>query len=81
VKADAAASGAEVVIVDFPAVSNHEADRIGAPSILNRGLVSPEFLERELWDLSIWAWHDFLRANGDPLLYRLSQVDGERPFP
>jgi len=81
VKADAAASGAEVVIVDFPAVSNHEADRIGAPSILNRGVVSPEFLERELWDLSIWAWHDFLRANGDPLLYRLSQVDGERPFP
>jgi len=81
VNGNAAASGAEVAIVDFPAVSNHEADRIGAPSILNRGLVSPEFLERELCDLSIWAWHHFLRANGDPLLNLLSQVDGERIFP
>lgn len=78
---DLEAAGAEVVIVDFPVVSNYEADRIGAPSILTRGLVSSEFLERELWDLSIWAWDDFLHANGDPLLNRLSQVDGERIFP
>jgi len=78
---DLEAAGAEVVVVDSPVVSNYEADRVGAPSILNRGFVSPEFLERELWDLSIWAWDDFLRANGDPLLNRLSQVDGERIFP
>jgi len=80
-RGDLEAAGAEVVVVDFPVVSNYEADRIGAPSIRDRGLVSPEFLERELWDLSIWAWDDFLRANGDPLLNRLSQVDGGRIFP
>ena len=78
---DLEAAGAEVVIVDFPVVSNYEADRVGAPSILTRGFVSPEFLERELWDLSIWAWDDFLRANGDPLLNHLYQVDGQRIFP
>ncbi|MCY7412562.1 MAG: amidase, partial [Salinibacterium sp.] len=78
---DLEGAGAEVVVVNFPVVSNYEADRAGAPSILTRGFVSPEFLERELWDLAIWAWDDFLRANGDPQLSRLSQVDGQRIFP
>lgn len=65
---DLEAAGAEVVEVDFPVVSNYESDRPGAPSFLTRGLVSREFLTREILDLSAWAWDGFLRANGDPAL-------------
>jgi len=75
------AQGAEVIEVDFPLVSNCEGDRPGAPTVLTRGLVSKEFLHHELWDLSAWAFDDFLRANGDPKLNRLADVDGPLIFP
>ncbi|WP_342245523.1 amidase [Pseudomonas sp. OTU5201] len=75
------AAGAEVVEVDFPLVSNCEGDRPGAPTVFNRGLVSKEFLHDELWDLSAWGFDDFLRANGDPKLHRLADVDGPKIFP
>ena len=65
---DLEAAGARVVEVDFPVVTNYEGDRAGAPTIGTRGLVSPDYLRREIWDLSAWAWDDFLRANGDPAL-------------
>lgn len=78
---DLEAAGCEVVEVDFPAVTNYEADRPGAPSLATRGLVSAGFLQRELVDLSAWAWEDFLRANGDPGLDTLADVDGSRIFP
>lgn len=74
-------AGAEVVEVDFPLVSNCEGDRPGAPTVYNRGMVSPEFLHHELWDLSAWAFDDFLQANGDPTLNRLVDVDGPQIFP
>ncbi|WP_122559198.1 amidase [Pseudomonas viridiflava] len=75
------AAGAEVIDVDFPLVSNCEGDRPGAPTVFTRGLVSKEFLHHELWDLSGWAFDDFLRANGDPALNRLVDVDGPKIFP
>ncbi|MGW9402760.1 amidase [Arthrobacter sp. NPDC055585] len=78
---DLEAAGAEVVEVDFPVVSNYEGDRPGAPTVFTRGLVSPEFLHREIVDLSAWAWDDFLAANGDPKLNALAQVDGAAIFP
>ncbi|WP_095077237.1 amidase [Pseudomonas sp. Irchel s3h17] len=75
------AAGAEVVETDFPLVSNCEGDRPGAPTVLTRGLVSSEFLHHELWDLSAWAFDDFLQANDDPGLNRLADVDGTQIFP
>ncbi|MEX6503540.1 amidase [Pseudomonas zhanjiangensis] len=75
------AAGAEVVEVDFPLVSNCEGDRPGAPTVFTRGLVSKEFLHHELWDLTAWAFDDFLQANGDPKLNRLVDVDGPLIFP
>ncbi|MFF0990057.1 amidase [Kocuria nitroreducens] len=78
---DLEAAGATVVEVDLPVVSHYEGDRPGAPTIATRGLVSPEYLHREIVDLSAWAWHDFLDANGDPALHRLADVDGSRIFP
>ncbi|MCK2037833.1 amidase [Microbacterium sp. SSW1-49] len=78
---DLEAAGATVVEVDFPVVSNYEGDRPGAPTIASRGLVSREYLHREIVDLSAWAWEDFLRANGDPALLTLADVDGATIFP
>ena len=75
------AAGAEVIEVDFPLVSNCEGDRPGAPTVFNRGLVSETFLHDELWKLSAWAFDDFLRANGDPKLNCLADVDGPKIFP
>ncbi len=78
---DLEAAGATVVETDFPVVSNYEGDRPGAPTIATRGLVSPEYLHREIIDLSAWGWDDFLAANGDPALSTLAQVDGATIFP
>jgi amidase len=78
---DLEAAGAAVVDVDFPVITNYEGDRPSAPTIFTRGLVSQEFLARELLDLSAWAWDDFLDDNGDPALNRLADVDGARIFP
>ena len=78
---DTEAAGAEVVLVDFPVVSNYEADRPGAPSLLTRGFVSHAFLKHEIIDLSAWAWEDFLQANGDPALGTLVEIDGAQIFP
>ncbi|MEU6297779.1 amidase [Streptomyces erythrochromogenes] len=78
---DLEAAGAEVVEVDFPVVTNYESDRPGAPSLLTRGLVGREYLTFEIEDLSAWAWDDFLRANGDPALATLAEVDGTRIWP
>jgi amidase len=75
------AAGAEVVETDFPLVSNCEGDRPGAPTVLTRGLVSKEFLHHELWDLTAWAFDDFLQTNDDPKLNRLADVDGPQIFP
>ncbi|MDT5296798.1 MAG: amidase [Mycobacterium sp.] len=81
VRRDLRDAGAEMIDVDFPVVSNYEGDRAGAPTIATRGLVTPEYLRREIVDLSAWAWDDFLAANGDPTLSRLADVDGSRIFP
>ncbi|WP_434722205.1 amidase [Mesorhizobium sp. RIZ17] len=78
---DLDALGAEVIEVDFPVVSNYERDRAGALSMVDRGLVPSEFAEREIWDLSIWSWDDFLRANADPAIPDLASVDGAKIFP
>lgn len=75
------AAGAEVLITDFPLIHNYEGDRPGAPTIATRGLVSPDYLAREIADLSVWSWDDFLAANGDPHLSRLADVDAGLIFP
>ncbi len=78
---DLAALGAEIVEVDFPLLSNYERDRPGAQSMVERGLVPPEFAHAELWQLVMFGWDDFLRANGDPALPTLGHVDGKLIFP
>ncbi|RWO99162.1 MAG: amidase [Mesorhizobium sp.] len=79
--ADLRRLGADVVEVDFPVVSNYERDRPGTKNMADRGLVPEEFAEREIWDLCISAWDDFLRANADPAIPDLASVDGAKIFP
>ncbi|MFP3581441.1 amidase [Arthrobacter sp. SIMBA_036] len=74
-------AGAEVVLVDFPVISNYEGDRPGSPTVWTRGLVPPSYLQQEVMELSAWAWEDFLDANGDPELSSLRDVDGASIFP
>ena len=74
-------AGAEVVVVDFPVVTNYEGDRKNAPNVHTRGLLPAEYLHHEITDLSVWAWDDFLKANADPTLNRLADVDGSQIFP
>lgn len=74
-------SGAEVVEVDFPVVTNYEGDRPGAPTVASRGIVPPDFLFQEVNGLAAWSWEDFLQANGDPQLSSLLHVDGSAIFP
>lgn len=80
-RADLEAAGATVIESDFPAVTNYESDRPGAPSIFNRGVVPPEFFDLELWDLSMWSWDMFLQLNAQPGLDCLALADGPRIFP
>jgi amidase len=79
--ADLERLGAEVVEVDFPVVSNYERDRPGTRTMAERGLVPQEFARHEIWDLCVWGWDDFLRANADPAVPDLASVDGPKIFP
>jgi amidase len=79
--ADLKRLGAEVVEVDFPVVSNYEHDRPGTRTMVERRLMPHDFANRELWDLCIWGWDDFLRANADPNIPDLTSVDGPKIFP
>ncbi|MFN4002385.1 amidase [Microcella sp.] len=81
-RADLEAAGATVVEVDYPVVTNYESrGRVDDRSMVARGLVPPHFADHELYELSMWGWHEFLQANGDPALQRLADVDPELIFP
>lgn len=77
---DLVALGAEVIEVDFPVVTNYEK-KPPAHALVERGLVPEGFPKAEGWDLTIFAWDDYLAANADPNLNRLADVDGELIFP
>ncbi|MBI2256655.1 MAG: amidase [Proteobacteria bacterium] len=78
---DLEALGAEIVEVDFPAVSNYERDGIDGKAMAARGMIPKTYFQDEFWDVSIFAWNDFLEANADPQLHRLADVDGAKIFP
>jgi amidase len=73
--------GAEVVEVDFPAVTEYERDGVGGEALVRTGVVPKGFPRAELWDLSMFAWDDFLQANADPKLHALADVEGKKIFP
>ena len=80
-RADLESLGAETIDVDLPVVSNYERDRPNTATMFERGIVPSAFFDIELWDLSIYAWNDFLESNEDPALRRLADVEGALIFP
>lgn len=74
-------AGAEVIVTDFPLVTNYEGDRPGAPKIATRGFVGAEYIKREIVDLSVWSWNDFLTTNDSNADHALEYVDGAQIFP
>lgn len=75
------AAGAEVVETDFPVVENYEGLHPESRTMVERGLVPAEYLEREVWDLSIWAFDAFLRSVLGSGPEHLADVDGSLIFP
>jgi amidase len=73
--------GAEVVEVDFPAVTEYERDGVGGEALVRTGVVPKNFPKSELWTLCMFAWDDFLKANADPKLNALADVEGNKIFP
>ncbi|MEJ1154506.1 hypothetical protein [Microbacterium marmarense] len=73
--------GAEVVEVDFPAVSNYEEDRPSADGLVARGLVPPSWRAIEGGTITAMALDEFLRVNDDPELNTWADVDGDTVFP
>ena len=78
---DLVAAGAEVVMTDFPVVENYEGLHPDSRTMVDRGIVPAEFLDRELGDLSIWAFDEFLRTIGRPSLSGIADADPTRIFP
>lgn len=73
--------GAEVVMVDFPLVSNYERDRPDARGLVDRGLITPEWEHTEMGEMIARSWDDFLSRNGHEGLSSLDVVDGDAVFP
>jgi amidase len=78
---DLVAAGAEVVQTDFPVVENYERQHPESRTMIDRGIVPAEFLDRELGDLSIWAFDAFLRSVGQPGFSGIAGADPARIFP
>jgi amidase len=78
---DLVAAGAEVVDADFPVVENYEGLHPGSRTMVDRGFVPAEFLERELGELSVEAFDGFLRSHGQPGRGGMADVDPARLFP
>ena len=81
VRDDLVAAGAEVVETDFPVVENYEGLHPESRTMVDRGFVPAEFLERELGELSIWALDGFLQSIGQPGLSRMADTAPARIFP
>lgn len=74
-------TGAEVIETDFPVVTKYEDKAGEANNLVARGLLPADFADRELYELSMWSWQEFLAENNDPALHALVDVDRDRIFP
>ena len=78
---DLVAAGAEVVETDFPVVENYEGLHPESQTMVDRGLVPAEYLEREVRALSVWALDQFLQSIRQPGLSGMAEVDPASIFP
>ena len=73
--------GATVVEVDFPLIEEYERGNPGGEMIAELGVIPDGWMETEFNEMMFFAWDDFLKANGDPRLNQLADVDPDTVFP
>ncbi|MBO1902975.1 amidase [Leucobacter weissii] len=73
--------GAEVVETDFPLIEQYEGDRPGQENVAALGELPEGWMDTEFTHFLAFGWDDFLKANGDPRLPRLAEVDPDLIFP
>ncbi|GAB3619949.1 amidase [Glutamicibacter endophyticus] len=73
--------GAEVIEVDLPVVEKYEGATPGGESLAALGTLPEGWMDREFNELLAYGWDAFLRANNDPKLNRLADVDHLQIFP
>lgn len=73
--------GATVEEVDFPLIEAYEGDRPGGERIERLGVLPEGWMTTEFEHFLAFGWDDFLRANGDPELHSLADIDADLIFP
>lgn len=73
--------GAEVVVTDFPLMTTYEGDKPGKKFLGRLGDLPQNWSDIEFNNFLAFGWDDFLRANGDPNLSRLGDVDSAEIYP
>ena len=73
--------GAEVVVTDFPLIERYEGDRPGQENVAALGVLPEGWMDTEFNHFLAFGWDDFLRANGDPAIASLGDVDPDEIFP
>ncbi len=75
------ALGAEVVETGFPLIERYEGDRPGQENVGELGVLPDGWMDTEFNHFLAYGWDDFLRANGDPAIPTLADVDPDTIFP
>ncbi|MGL3804838.1 amidase [Paeniglutamicibacter sp. R2-26] len=75
------ALGATVVEVDLPLIEKYEGNTPGGEQLAELGVLPEGWMETEFNQILTHGWDTFLRANNDPALNRLADVDHTLIFP
>ncbi|MBP2386529.1 amidase [Paeniglutamicibacter kerguelensis] len=75
------ALGATVVEVDLPMIEKYEGNTPGGEQLAALGILPEGWMDIEFNEILAHGWDTFLRANNDPALNRLADVDHTRIFP
>ncbi len=75
------ALGAELIVTDFPLIAAYEGENPGKKFVGQLGDLPTNWSEIEFNHILAFAWDDFLRANGDPVITGLGEVDSAQIFP
>ncbi|MFJ6417176.1 amidase [Paeniglutamicibacter sp. NPDC091659] len=73
--------GATVVEVDLPMIEKYEGNTPGGEQLAALGVLPEGWMDTEFNEILAHGWDTFLRANNDPALNRLADVDHTQIFP
>ena len=73
--------GAQVIEVDLPMIEKYEGDTPGGEQLAALGVLPEGWMETEFNEILAHGWDAFLRANNDPALNRLADVEHTQIFP